>query len=39
MPTPLDQALEVLDRHWDDTFRYANPEARSHAAARASIRC
>jgi hypothetical protein len=27
--TPLDRALEVLDRHWDDTFRYANPEGRS----------
>jgi hypothetical protein len=25
---PLDRALDVLDRHWDNTFRYANPEGR-----------
>ena len=27
--TPLEQALEVLDRHWDNTFHYANREGRS----------
>ncbi len=26
--TPLERALDVLDRHWDNTFRYANPEGR-----------
>jgi hypothetical protein len=27
--TPLDLALEVLDRHWDNTFRYIHIEGRS----------
>jgi hypothetical protein len=27
--TPLEPALEVLDRHWDNTFRYASPAGRS----------
>jgi hypothetical protein len=27
--TPLEQALDVLDRHWDNTFRYGNPEGRT----------
>jgi hypothetical protein len=37
---PVDQALEVLDRHWDDTFRYAgsSQDARS-TRPRALDRC
>jgi hypothetical protein len=36
--TPLHQALEVLDRHWDDTFKYVNLD-RHGLRASALERC
>jgi hypothetical protein len=36
--TPLQQALEVLDRHWDDTFKYVNLD-RHGLRASALERC
>jgi hypothetical protein len=36
--TPLHQALEALDRHWDDTFKYVNLD-RHGLRASALERC